>query len=327
MVVDRLKNVEYKSITLKMFQIQCLESKTETTTSLYSKFSIGPLAKGQGITIGNALRRVLLSNLQGIAITGVRIAGVNHEFSTVQGVKEDIIEILLNLKQIIFKGNSEVDAVGRLICQGPNIVTAKNIELPEGITVVEERQYIATITSNISLEMEFLLEKDEGYSMSEKKVSSIPPGFLAIDSVFMPVQKVNFFVETSRNKTSSELENLILEVYTNGSIEPLDALSSAGKLLEKIFGALCITNSSMQTSFTEKQMEDEKQQEFDNIMIEELELSVRAYNCLRRANVHTLADLLNYSQEELLEFKNFGQKSADEVIESLKKRFNRTLRN
>lgn len=160
----------------------------------------------------------------------------------------------------------------------------------------------------------------------EKKISVVQPGFLAIDSVFMPVQKVNFFVETSRSNASSELENLILEIYTNGSIEPLDALSSASQLLEKIFGALSITKSPMHTSFVENQMEDEKQQEFDNIMIEELELSVRAYNCLRRANVHTLSDLLKYSQEDLLEFKNFGQKSADEVAESLKKRFNKTLR-
>jgi DNA-directed RNA polymerase subunit alpha len=125
-----------------MFQIQCLESKSETTTNLYSKFSIGPLAKGQGITIGNALRRVLLSNLQGIAITGVRIAGVKHEFSTIQGVKEDIIEILLNLKQIIFKGNLDSGIVARLVCQGPKIVTAKDIELPEDISLVEERQIL-----------------------------------------------------------------------------------------------------------------------------------------------------------------------------------------
>ena len=309
-----------------MFQIQCLESKSETTTSLYSKFSIGPLAKGQGITIGNALRRVLLSNLQGIAITGVRIAGVKHEFSTIQGVKEDIIEILLNLKQIIFKGNLNSGIVARLVCQGPKIVTAKDIELPEDISLVEERQYIVSIASNISLEMEFLIERGEGYSLNGKKISIDQPGFLAIDSVFMPVQKVNFFVETSRSNASSELENLILEIYTNGSIEPLDALSSASQLLEKIFGALSITKSPMRTSFVENQMEDEKQQEFDNIMIEELELSVRAYNCLRRANVHTLSDLLKYSQEDLLEFKNFGQKSADEVAESLKKRFNKTLR-
>lgn len=309
-----------------MFQIQCLESKSETTTSLYSKFSIGPLAKGQGITIGNALRRVLLSNLQGIAITGVRIAGVKHEFSTIQGVKEDIIEILLNLKQIIFKGNLDSGIVARLVCQGPKIVTAKDIELPEDISLVEERQYIVSIASNISLEMEFLIERGEGYSLNGKKISIVQPGFLAIDSVFMPVQKVNFFVETSRSNASSELENLILEIYTNGSIEPLDALSSASQLLEKIFGALSITKSPMRTSFVENQMEDEKQQEFDNIMIEELELSVRAYNCLRRANVHTLSDLLKYSQEDLLEFKNFGQKSADEVAESLKKRFNKTLR-
>jgi len=309
-----------------MFQVQSLESKTETAANLYSKFSIGPLVKGQGITIGNALRRVLLSNLQGVAIAGVRIAGVNHEFSTVSGVKEDIVEILLNLKQIIFKGDLEDSIVARLVCQGPGIVTAKNIELPNAINVIEEHQYILTMVSPISLEMEFIIEKGEGYLISEKTASLIPPGFLAIDSVFMPVKKVNFFVETSRSNVSAELESLILEIYTNGSLEPIDALSYAGELLEKIFSTLRMTNSLSRKSFVEKCIEDEKQQKLDNVMIEDLELSVRAYNCLKRANIHTLADLLKYSKEELLEFKNFGQKSADEVVERLKIRFNKTLR-
>jgi DNA-directed RNA polymerase subunit alpha len=309
-----------------MFQIQCLESKIETSTSLYSKFSIGALEKGQGITIGNALRRVLLSNIQGVAITGVRIAGANHEFSTITGVKEDIIEILLNLKQIIFKGNIEEPIVARLVYKGCGLVTAKNIDLPDNVSIVDERQYIATVTNEINLEMEFVIEKGEGYSMSDKLAANIPQGFLAIDAVFMPVRKVNFFVETSRKSISSELESLILEIYTNGSIEPIAALSYASGLLEKIFSTLRLTNSPIKTSYTERHIEEEKPQKFDNIMVEELELSVRAYNCLKRANVHTIEDLLKYSQEDLLEFKNFGQKSADEVNESLKTHFNKTLR-
>jgi DNA-directed RNA polymerase subunit alpha len=309
-----------------MFHVQCLESKTETATSLYSKFSIGPLLKGQGTTVGNALRRVLLSNLEGIAITGVRIVGVNHEFSSIKGIKEDIVEVLLNLKQIVLKGNLDDPIIARLVHQGQGIVTAKNIQLPDNISVIEERQYIATITSAISLEMEFIIGKGEGYSTSEKTTSLIPPGFLAIDSVYMPVKKVNFFVETSENNISLELENLILEIYTNGSIEPIVALSYASDLLEQIFSTLRITNSPIQKSLAKKSVTDEKQQELDRVMIEDLELSVRAYNCLKRADIHSLADLLKYSQEELLEFKNFGQKSADEVMESLKTRFNKTLR-
>ena len=309
-----------------MFHVQCLESKTETSTSLYSKFSIGPLLKGQGTTVGNALRRVLLSNLEGIAITGVRIVGVNHEFSSIKGIKEDIVEILLNLKQIVLKGNLDDPIIARLSCQGQGIVTAKNIQLPNNISVIEERQYIATITSAISLEMEFIIDKGEGYLTSEKTTSLIPSGFLAIDSVYMPVKKVNFFVETSESNLSSELESLILEIYTNGSIEPIVALSYASDLLEQIFSTLRITNSPVQKPLAKKSVIDEKQQELDRVMIEDLELSVRAYNCLKRADIHTLADLLKYSQEELLEFKNFGQKSADEVMESLKTRFNKKLR-
>lgn len=309
-----------------MFQVQCLESKTETATNIYSKFSIGPLPKGQATTIGNALRRTLLSSLQGIAITGVRIVGVNHEFHTLAGIKEDIIEILLNLKQIVFKGVLEESIKTRLVFQGPGIVTAQNIELPSNLNLVEGRQYIATVTSNVNLEMEFILEKGEGYSIDKKTSSLERAGFLSIDSIFMPVKKVNFFVETSQTNVSSELESLILEIYTNGSIEPIVALSYASKLLEKIFTELQIANSPSQTSFIKESAEDKSLQELDNRIIEDLELSVRAYNCLKRANIHTLADLVNYSKEDLLEFKNFGLKSANEVAESLKVRFNKTLR-
>jgi DNA-directed RNA polymerase subunit alpha len=308
-----------------MLQIQCLQSKTQEVNTLFSRFVIGPLKKGQGLTVGNALRRVLLSDLQGLAIAGVRIADVNHEFSTIPDVKEDVIDILLNLKQIVLKGNIVESSLSRLAYHGPGIITAKDIELPGEITLVEPNQYIASVNTNKTIEMEFLLKNGEGYTMSNSS-NQVPEGFLAIDAVYMPVKKVNFFIETSSNNIATGLESLILEVYTNGSITPTEAVSAASEILQTIFGSLTLTNLPIQPkTIVEDELKQEKDNELDNIMIEELELSVRAFNCLKRANIHTLPDLLKYSKEDLLEFKNFGQKSADEVCVNLEKKFGKTL--
>jgi DNA-directed RNA polymerase subunit alpha len=201
-----------------MLQVQCLESKAQKNNYLFSRFSVGPLNKGQGVTIGNTLRRVLLSNIKGLAIIGVRIAGVNHEFSTIPDVKEDVIEILLNLKQINFKGNVSTPIIARLMYKGPGIVTAKEIELPESIKLIEPRQYIASLTKEGNLEMEFLIDAGEGYSISDKKITKLPLGFLSVDAVFMPVRKVNFFIETYKDNVSSDFESLILDVSTDGSM-------------------------------------------------------------------------------------------------------------
>jgi DNA-directed RNA polymerase subunit alpha len=247
---------------------------------------------------------------------------VNHEFSTIRGVKEDVIEILLNLKQIVFTGKLNEPIVARLNFQGPGIITASDIQFTNDICLVEPKQYIATLTASRALEMEFLLTQDQGYSLTGKKNANLPTGFLSVDAVFMPVRKVNFFVETSQNSTSVETESLLLEIETNGSITPIDVLNSASDILSTTFGSLKTTDSINETPIIDEEESILKQPDFSKIPIEDLELSVRAYNCLKRANIHTLGELLTYSQDELLEFKNFGQKSADEVCESLLKRFN-----
>ena len=303
-----------------MFQIQCLNSKIENSTNILSKFCIEPLKKGQGVTIGNALRRVLLSDLPGLAIVGVHINNVSHEFSTISGLKEDVIEILLNLKQIVFKGDLNEPSVARLVFQGPGVVTAQNLELPDGVKLVEPCQYIGSLTGRVSLEMEVLIEPGYGYLTSEQFINRLPQGFLAVDAVFMPVRKVNFFVETSRNSSFSVTESLIMEVATDGSIQPIDAISNASLILEDIFASLK-SNQSISSQIPKLVEETKTQNEFENIMLADLLLSVRAYNALKRANVHNLSELLKYSKEDLLEFKNFGQKSADEVCESLQKHF------
>ena len=310
-----------------MFQVQCLKSTTNKATEFYSKYSIGPFLKGQSTTVGNALRRVLLSNLQGIAISGVRITGIDHEFSTIPHVKEDVVDILLNLKQIILKGNITEPTLARLNVKDAGIIVAGNLELPNNITLVDPRQYIASLTSKGNLEMEFLIARGQNYFTSGKLDYTIPERFLAVDAVFMPVTKVNFFVETSRSNSSFELESLIFEIWTNGSILPDEALSSSAEILENTFGLLKVTNTlSASSANIEAPVQEEKSEHLETIFIEELELSVRAYNCLKRANVHTLSDLLQYSADDLLEFKNFGQKSADEVCDNLKTRFDLDLR-
>jgi len=307
-----------------MFQIQCLNSKVENSTNILGKFSIEPLKKGQGITIGNALRRVLLSDLLGLSIVGVHINNVSHEFSTIPGLKEDVIEVLLNLKQIIFKGDLSESVNARLVFQGPGIITAQSLELPDEITLVEPCQYIGSLTGHTSLEMEVLIEPGYGYLTSEQFINRLPQGFLAIDAVFMPVRKVNFFVETSRNSSFSVTESLILEIATDGSIEPIEAISNAALILENIFASLKIKQIIF-SQIPNLVEETKPQNEYENIMLADLLLSVRAYNALKRANVHNLSELLKYSKDDLLEFKNFGQKSADEVCESLQKNFGITL--
>ena len=309
-----------------MFQVQCLKSTTNKVTESYSKYSIGPFIKGQSTTIGNALRRVLLSNLPGLAITGVRISGIDHEFSTIPNVKEDVVDILLNLKQIILKGDITEPTLARLKVKESGIIVASEIELPSNITLVDPRQYIASLTKKGNLEMEILIARGQSYFTSEKLDSKIPERFLAVDAVFMPVTKVNFFVETSRSSLSFELESLILEIWTNGSITPDEALTSSSEILENTFGLLKVTNAlSTPSAPIYSTVQEEQSEHLETIFIEELELSVRAYNCLKRANVHTLSDLLQYSAEDLLEFKNFGRKSADEVCENLKTRFDLDL--
>jgi DNA-directed RNA polymerase subunit alpha len=176
-----------------MFQVQCLKSTKNKTTEIYSKYSIGPFLKGQSTTIGNALRRVLLSNLNGIAITGVRITGIDHEFSTIPNVKEDIVDILLNLKQIVLKGDITEPTLARLNIKEPGIVLAKDIELPSNISIIDPKQYIASLSDKGNLEIEFLITKGQNYFTSDKLNYTIPEQFLGVDAIFMPVTKVNFF--------------------------------------------------------------------------------------------------------------------------------------
>ncbi len=308
-------------VAVAPFKAECVETRTERDQSQVSRFVIEPLERGQGTTLGNALRRVLLSNLDGTAITAVRIAGVSHEFATVPGVREDVLDILLNMKKVVLKSYSAQPQIGRLIAQGPMTVTTAHFDLPSEVELVDPNQYIATLSPGAVLEIEFRIEKGKGYRAVDKnRDDSGALDFLQIDSVFMPVRKVNYSVEDARIGETLEKDRLIMEVATNGSLTPDEALSQAASILVDLFSPL--------REIIIDTPDDEPTGDTDptnQIPIEELQLSVRAYNCLKRAQINSVADLLDYSQEDLLEIKNFGQKSAEEVVEALQQRLGITL--
>jgi DNA-directed RNA polymerase subunit alpha len=303
------------------FQVECVESRYEKDQSQTSRFVIEPLERGQGTTLGNSLRRVLLSNLEGSAITAVRIAGVSHEFATVPGVREDVLDILLNMKKVVLRSYSAQPQIGRLLVQGPATVTADNFDLPSDVELVDADQYVATLSPGAMLEMEFRVERGKGYrSVDKSRDDAAALDFLQIDSIFMPVRKVNYTVEDARIGDALEKDRLIIEISTNGSMTPQEALSLAANILVDLFKPL----QEITFEPTEKE-DDETDDPVNQIPIEELQLSVRAYNCLKRAQINSVADLLYYTQEDLLEIKNFGQKSAEEVVEALQQRLGITL--
>jgi DNA-directed RNA polymerase subunit alpha len=298
------------------FQFECIELNLQTSTEYFGRFVFKPLDVGHGITIGNTLRRVLLTNLPGISIIGVRIAGVNHEFATIPGVREDVLEILLNLKEVIFKSQEKGESFGRLKVQGPAIITASSIDLKSSIEIVNPNQYIATISDNSILEMEVKLDWGKGYTLAENQPVKGPIDFLRIDAIFMPVRKVIYQIETSFSETLGNQEQLILDIWTNGSITPSDAVSLASKKIISWFKT--IENLDLQLSKKDNIIQ---QRDIKTIPIEELNLSARAYNGLKRAQINSIGELLNYSLNDLREIKNFGQKSVQEVLETLENRY------
>ncbi|TVQ16550.1 MAG: DNA-directed RNA polymerase subunit alpha [Leptolyngbya sp. DLM2.Bin15] len=305
---------------MMQFQVD-VEADSGTEPNTYSRFVIEPLDRGQGITVGNALRRVLLSNIEGAAVTAVRIAGVTHEFMAVPGVREDVLDILLNMKEVVVRSYSSQPQIGRLMVQGPATVTSGHFELPPEIEVINPDQYIATVSAGATLEMEFRIETGVGYRAIERgQDETAALDFLQIDSVFMPVRQVNYTVEDARVGGSLQRDRLIMEIWTNGSLTPQETLGKAAMILVDLFNPLKDIDFTPSADDTQDTQSPESQ-----IPIEELQLSVRAYNCLKRAQINSVSDLLDYSQEDLLEIKNFGAKSAEEVIIALQERLGITL--
>ena len=308
------------------FYFKPLKSEKLQSGVCYGQFLINDLQPGQGITIGNHLRRVLLGDLEGTAISAVRIVGIRHEFATIPGVREDILEILLNLKGIVIKSNTKDIKFGRLKVQGPLVVTADLISLPTGLEIVNKNHYIATISSSINLEIEFKIEHGTGYKLASQMFVDEDKSFLQIDSIFMPVQKVNFKIENVYDNENSITERLFIEIWTNGSIKPIDALKKACQIIINLFTSLIETKNTQELVEPKTNNNSLTIEPYTNIAIEELQLSVRAYNCLKKAKINTVGDLLQYSPEQLQELKNFGRKSADEVFSTLKNKLNIILK-
>ena len=306
--------------------MECVKSNKIESGQMYGQFLIDSLNLGQGITIGNLLRRVLLGDLKGTAITGVRIAGVKDEFSLIPGIREDILEILLNLKGIILKSEICTRQFGRLRVHGPAVITASSIELPPEVQIINPNHYIATISNSHIVEIEFKIESGTKYQLANELFSDKFEDFIETDAIFMPVQKVDFKVENVYDKSNIIKERLIIDIWTNGSISPEQAIFSGSNLIRNLF-----------KSITDQKINNEKENfsektpikpidPYSHIAIEELQLSVRPYNCLKRAQINTIGDLLDYSPEKLLELKNFGRKSADEVFTTLKNKLGIVLK-
>ncbi len=297
------------------YQIDRIDHQVANDRSQTGVFLIGPLERGQATTLGNSLRRVLMGGLEGSAVTAVRIAGINHEYATIPGVREDVLDILLNCKQISVDSRSQDLEIGRIVVSGPAEVKAKDIQFSSQVDVVNGDCPIATVHEGHNLELELHVERGVGYRPVDRRneeTSAID--LLQIDAVFMPINRVNFTIdETAVAEGGSTRERLKMELVTDGSTSPDDALAEAANQLIELFQPLATV------SMAEEIPEEPEPAAEAQIPLEELNLSVRAYNCLKRAQVNSVSDLMGFSYEDLLEIKNFGSKSADEVIEALER--------
>ena len=305
-----------------MMEIEKPEITLEESADFrYGKFVVEPLERGYGITLGNALRRVLLSALPGTAVVGINIEGISHEFSTIKGVKEDVADIILNLKGLNLKANysdKELKKVLKIERYTPGIVTAADIEQDPEIEILNPDLYICTLDEGAKLNMELYVAQGRGYVVAENnKDASQPIGYIAIDSIFTPVKAASYSVTTTRVGQSIDYDKLTLEVKTDGSLSARDVLSLAAKAIEdhiRIFVSLSDTISKMGI-LIETQANPKTQ--ILEMSIEDMDLSVRSYNCLKRANIQTVGDLTRKTEEDMLKVRNLGRKSLDEVIARL----------
>jgi DNA-directed RNA polymerase subunit alpha len=307
----------YDGEIMEPLKIKCLENKTAADGSIYGKFVIEPLERGYGTTLGNSLRRVLLSSLDGSAVTAVRIDGVTHEFTTVPGVVEDVIDIMLNLKGLVCKSFSNDPQYLHIDVERSGPVTGRDIHCPADVTIINPDWQLATIAEGGRLRAEITVERGRGYVAADshshyKQAIDVLP----IDGVFMPIRRVSYNVEPTRVGESTDFDKLTIEVWSNGSMDATESISQAARqLIEHMVPIAELSGKPMVPAAAAPQQTDGKH---TSISIEELELSVRAYNCLKRANINSLGELLKLTYDDLMNIKNFGKKSADEVIERLR---------
>ena len=302
-------------IEIKKPRIECIETPTDVA---YGKYVVEPLERGYGTTLGNSLRRVLLSSLPGIAVTSIRIPGVQHEFSTIPGVKEDVTEIVLNVKGILAKLHCQEAKTVYIEASGEGVVTAGDIRPDADVEILNPDQVIATLGPDASLSMELVLDHGRGYVPAERnKNATMPIGTIPVDSIFTPVLKVNYSVENTRVGNQTDFDKLTIEVWTDRTMDARDALSLGAKILVDHFTLFTDLSENLSESPVVVEKEETQTNDLMSITIEELDLSVRSFNCLKRANINTVEDLVNKTQEEMIKVRNLGRKSLEEVEHKL----------
>ena len=295
--------------------IECVETDDKRN---YAKFICEPLERGYGMTIGNSLRRILLSSLPGAAITSIKINGVVHEFSTIPGIVEDVPELIVNLKSVSLKVFDNEEKIMRIDFKGAGEITAGDIVTDGTVEILNPELHIATTSSNCDFHMEMTVNRGRGYNVAEKnKKENAPIDVLAIDSIFTPVKKVNYSVENTRVGQMVDYDKLTIEVWTDGSLKPFEALSLAAKVMTGHLELFIDLSETAKNTQVMVEKEESKKEKVLEMPIEELELSVRSYNCLKRAGIATVEDLANKSQEDMMKVRNLGKKSLDEVTNKL----------
>jgi len=297
---------------------KAISLEPESSTQFFGRFTCEPLERGFGITVGNSLRRVLLASLQGAAITAVRIDGTLHEFTAIPDVVEDVTDIVLNLKEVVFKAEAPRTYTVRLDKTGPGPVLARDIQLVDGLSILNPDQLIATLDKKSPLSIELTVGVGRGYVSSERnKTPTMPIGTIPIDALFSPIRKVNYTVQNARVGQVTDYDKLILEVWTNGSVKPTDAVAFAAKILKEQLSIWINFEETEDTSYQSSHSDEEPLN--DNLFrsVDELELSVRSANCLQNANITLIGELVQKSEQDMLKTKNFGRKSLKEIKEIL----------
>jgi DNA-directed RNA polymerase subunit alpha len=302
-------------IEIEKPKIECVESTEDNT---FGKFVVEPLERGYGITLGNSLRRILLSSLPGVAVTSIKIDGVLHEFSTVPGVIEDVTEIILNVKNISMKLFSDGPKIVYIDADGEGPVTAGDIKADSDVEILNPDLHICTLNGENRFYMELVLNKNRGYIPAEKnKQAGQPIGIIPVDSIYTPVRKVNYTVENTRVGQITDYDKLTLEVWTNGSIKPDEAISLGAKIMSEHLNLFIDLSDHAKHTEIMVEKEETMKEKVLEMTIEELDLSVRSYNCLKRAGINTVEDLTNKTEEDMMKVRNLGRKSLEEVLQKL----------
>lgn len=288
----------------------------------YGRFVVEPLERGYGITLGNSLRRIMLSSLPGVAVSQIKIDGVLHEFSSISGVKEDVTEIVMNVKSLAIKNNGDANEVktAYIEYEGEGVVRASDIQVDQDIEILNPDLVIATLSGkDTKLYMELTITRGRGYVGADKnKTDDLPIGVIAIDSIYTPVERVNVTVENTRVGQITDYDKLTLDVYTNGTLAPDEAVSLAAKVLSEHLSLFIDLSENAKTAEVMVEKEDDEKEKVLEMSIDELELSVRSYNCLKRAGINTVEELTNKTSEDMMKVRNLGRKSLEEVLAKLK---------